>query len=188
MTLLTVLSGLQSDGSDGSDGPSGTAIPCDPLFETSTSSETLLGVEEHVSAYAEAVAGGVVDLLIGVPAPTGEQAEKYQKYLAQLRDRESKEDFTFPAQYMFKDVPEVRRPATTRSRCSSARWTVQHQRRHAQRVAPTSKRAARCTSTPTASSRAGTSTPTAAWRRCARSKQAVEQLGVDLGAGASPPG
>jgi uncharacterized protein len=59
-----------------------------------------------VSACAEAVAGGVVDLLIGVPAPTGEQAEKYQKYLAQLRDRESKEDFTFPAQYMFKDVPE----------------------------------------------------------------------------------
>ena len=59
-----------------------------------------------MSACAEAVAGGVVDLLIGVPAPTGEQAEKYQKYLAQLRDRESKEDFTFPAQYMFKDVPE----------------------------------------------------------------------------------
>jgi uncharacterized protein len=59
-----------------------------------------------VSAYAEAAAGGVVDLLIGVPAPTGEQAEKYQKYLALLRDRESKEDFTFPAQYMFKQVPE----------------------------------------------------------------------------------
>ena len=59
-----------------------------------------------MSAYAEAAAGGVVDLLIGVPAPTGEQAEKYQKYLAQMRDRESREDFTFPAQYMFKDVPE----------------------------------------------------------------------------------
>jgi predicted TIM-barrel fold metal-dependent hydrolase len=59
-----------------------------------------------VSAYAEAAAGGVVDLLIGVPAPTAEQAEKYQRYLASLRDRESKEDFTFPAQYMFKHVPE----------------------------------------------------------------------------------
>src|SRR4029077_12579113 len=56
--------------------------------------------------YAEAAAGGVVDLLIGVPAPTAEQAEKYQRYLASLRDRESKEDFTFPAQYMFKHVPE----------------------------------------------------------------------------------
>jgi uncharacterized protein len=59
-----------------------------------------------VTAYAEAAAGGVVDLLIGVPAPTGEQAEKYQRYLASVRDRESKEDFTFPAQYMFKQVPE----------------------------------------------------------------------------------
>jgi uncharacterized protein len=59
-----------------------------------------------VSAYAEAAAGGVVDLLIGVPAPAAEQAEKYQRYLSSLRDRESKEDFTFPAQYMFKDVPD----------------------------------------------------------------------------------
>ena len=46
-----------------------------------------------MSAYAEAAASGVVDLLIGVPAPTAEQAEKYQRYLASLRDRESKEDF-----------------------------------------------------------------------------------------------
>jgi predicted TIM-barrel fold metal-dependent hydrolase len=59
-----------------------------------------------VSAYEQAAAGGVVDLLIGVPAPSAEQAEKYQRYLASLRDRESKEDFTFPAQYMFKNVPE----------------------------------------------------------------------------------
>ncbi len=59
-----------------------------------------------MSAYAEAAAGGVVDLLIGVPAPAAEQAEKYQRYLSSLRDRESKEDFTFPAQYMFKDVPD----------------------------------------------------------------------------------
>jgi predicted TIM-barrel fold metal-dependent hydrolase len=59
-----------------------------------------------LDAYEEAAAGGVVDLLIGVPAPSAEQAEKYQRYLASLRDRESKEDFTFPAQYMFKHVPE----------------------------------------------------------------------------------
>jgi uncharacterized protein len=59
-----------------------------------------------VTAYAEAAAGGVVDLLIGVPAPTGAQGEKYQKYLLSVRDRESKEDFRFPAQYMFKEVPE----------------------------------------------------------------------------------
>jgi uncharacterized protein len=59
-----------------------------------------------LSAYAEAASGGVVDLLVGIPAPSGEQAQKYQRYLAQLRDHESKHDFTFPAQYMFRDVPE----------------------------------------------------------------------------------
>ncbi len=59
-----------------------------------------------MSAFTSAQAGGVVDLMIGLPAPTAEQAEKYQRYLSQLRDRQSKEDFTFPAQYMFKNVPE----------------------------------------------------------------------------------
>ena len=59
-----------------------------------------------VSAYSDAHAGGVVDLMIGVPAPTGEMGEKYRKYLTQVLDPETKEQFTFPAQYMFKDVPE----------------------------------------------------------------------------------
>ena len=59
-----------------------------------------------MSAFTSAQAGGVVDLMIGLPAPPAEQAEKYQRYLSQLRDRQSKEDFTFPAQYMFKNVPE----------------------------------------------------------------------------------
>ncbi len=57
-------------------------------------------------AFEEAAAGGVVDLMIGVPSPTAEHADKYRKYLAQVHDRESREDFTFPAQYMFKNVPE----------------------------------------------------------------------------------
>jgi predicted TIM-barrel fold metal-dependent hydrolase len=56
--------------------------------------------------FDQARSAGVVDLMIGVPAPTGEAAEKYRKYLSQIRDRETKEEFTFPAQYMFKDVPE----------------------------------------------------------------------------------
>jgi hypothetical protein len=60
---------------------------------------------ELPAAYRDALAGGVVDLLIGVPTSTAEQAEKYRKYLAQVHDRETKEQFTFPAQYMFKDVP-----------------------------------------------------------------------------------
>ena len=96
-----------------------------------------------MSAYAEAVAGGVVDLLIGVPAPTGEQAEKYQKYLAQLRDRESKEDFTFPAQYMFKDVPEFADLDDPVETLVAEMDRLRHPRRHAATSRRTSRPAAR---------------------------------------------
>ncbi|GIU88275.1 MAG: hypothetical protein KatS3mg009_2790 [Acidimicrobiia bacterium] len=58
------------------------------------------------SAFEEARAGGVVDLMIGVPAPSGEMAEKYRRYMSQVRDAESRDVFKMPAQYMFKDVPE----------------------------------------------------------------------------------
>jgi predicted TIM-barrel fold metal-dependent hydrolase len=44
--------------------------------------------------------------MIGVPAPSGEMAEKYRRYLSQVHDTESRDVFTMPAQYMFKDVPE----------------------------------------------------------------------------------
>jgi predicted TIM-barrel fold metal-dependent hydrolase len=46
---------------------------------------------------------GVIDLMIA--PPFREAKRTYQFLRANLRDRESLEDFEFPAQYMFKDVP-----------------------------------------------------------------------------------
>ena len=46
----------------------------------------------------------------------GRASREVPEYLAQLRTAKSKEDFEFPAQYMFKNVPDTRERATTRSR------------------------------------------------------------------------
>ncbi len=46
---------------------------------------------------------GVIDLMIAPPFPDAKRT--YQFLRANLRDRESLEEFEFPAQYMFKDVP-----------------------------------------------------------------------------------
>ncbi len=46
---------------------------------------------------------GVIDLMIAPPFPDTKRT--YQFLRANLRDRESLEEFEFPAQYMFKDVP-----------------------------------------------------------------------------------
>jgi predicted TIM-barrel fold metal-dependent hydrolase len=48
---------------------------------------------------------GVIDLMIGFPQ--ADRRHNYEFLRANLRDRESLEDFEFPAQYMFKDVPKV---------------------------------------------------------------------------------
>jgi len=46
---------------------------------------------------------GIVDLMIGFPID--DRREHYKFMLPALRDKESKEDFEFPAQYMFKAPP-----------------------------------------------------------------------------------
>jgi predicted TIM-barrel fold metal-dependent hydrolase len=48
---------------------------------------------------------GIVDTMIGFP--TGDMKALYAFITRQTKDRESKEEFAFPAQYMFKDVPDV---------------------------------------------------------------------------------
>jgi uncharacterized protein len=48
---------------------------------------------------------GVIDLMIGFPQ--ADRRNNYDFMRANLRDRESLEEFEFPAQYMFKDVPKV---------------------------------------------------------------------------------
>ena len=48
---------------------------------------------------------GVIDLMIGFPQ--ADRRHNYEFMRANLRDRESLEEFEFPAQYMFKHVPKV---------------------------------------------------------------------------------
>ncbi len=48
---------------------------------------------------------GVIDLMMGIPS--GDQARWYDFLKTQLLDRESREDFEFPAEYMFHDVPHL---------------------------------------------------------------------------------
>jgi len=52
---------------------------------------------------------GVIDLMIGFPH--ADRRNNYDFLRANLRDRESLDDFEFPAQYMFKNVPKVDPPS-----------------------------------------------------------------------------
>ncbi len=47
---------------------------------------------------------GVIDTMIGFPNP--DMRATYEFITKQTKDRQSKEEFKFPAEYMFKDVPE----------------------------------------------------------------------------------
>ena len=47
---------------------------------------------------------GIVDTMIGFPH--ADMAGVYDFITRQTKDRESKEDFAFPVEYMFKQVPE----------------------------------------------------------------------------------
>jgi uncharacterized protein len=47
---------------------------------------------------------GVIDLMLGIPE--GHKKDWYGFLRTQLHDKESLEDFEFPVQYMFKDVPK----------------------------------------------------------------------------------
>jgi len=48
---------------------------------------------------------GIVDTMLGIPEP--DRHGWYEFLKPQLRDRESREEFEFPAQYMFKEIPEA---------------------------------------------------------------------------------
>src|SRR5680860_707557 len=48
---------------------------------------------------------GVVDLMMGIPS--GDPRRWYDFLRTQLLDRESREDFEFPVEYMFHDVPKL---------------------------------------------------------------------------------
>ncbi len=47
---------------------------------------------------------GIIDLMLGIPE--GNKKDWYEFLRGQLHDKESLEEFEFPVQYMFKDVPK----------------------------------------------------------------------------------
>src|SRR3954454_24333572 len=56
---------------------------------------------------------GIVDLGMGFPYTSIEEKKAaYGFFKANLKDRQSLEEMEFPAQYMFKDVPDVVSPDT----------------------------------------------------------------------------
>jgi predicted TIM-barrel fold metal-dependent hydrolase len=56
---------------------------------------------------------GIVDLGMGFPYRSIEEKKAaYDFFKANLKDKQSLEEFEFPAQYMFKDVPDVVSPDT----------------------------------------------------------------------------
>ena len=66
---------------------------------------------------------GIIDTMIGFPHK--DMKEVYAFITRQTKDRESKEDFAFPVEYMFKQVPEkqyldVDDPISV----TSTRWTA----------------------------------------------------------------
>ena len=61
---------------------------------------------------------GVIDLMIGFPE--ADRRHNYDFLRANLRDRESLDEFEFPAQYMFKNVPEGRGAVAIRCSASSS--------------------------------------------------------------------
>ena len=110
---------------------------------------------------------GIIDLMLGIP--DGPKKDWYEFLKPLVRDHESQDEFEFPAQYMFKEVPED--PHTDDNVAyvlgQMDRYSIDtgHDRlRHRGRQRP-----GRCASTPTASSPRSASTPTGAWTRCATS-------------------
>ena len=113
---------------------------------------------------------GVIDLMLGVPS--GDPRRWYDFLRTQLLDRESREDFEFPAQYMFKNVPHLEEHMD-----DPVGYVLSEMDRHgiAKAMLGTSFKneavpAASSRTTPTASSGASRSTRTGAWRASASSR------------------
>ncbi len=68
---------------------------------------------------------GIIDLGIGFPHTSVEEKKAtYDFFRPLLKDEQSAKDFEFPAQYMFKDVPDLVEPGTDVIAVDrSTRWT-----------------------------------------------------------------
>ena len=114
---------------------------------------------------------GIVDLGIGFPYQSIEEKKAaYDFFRPTLKDRQSLEEFEFPAQYMFKDVPDV-----VDARRRRVQWIVDKMDEFDIEQAMTGLSAERhpgqAPSTPAGSTCSCAPTRTRAWTRCARSEQ-----------------
>ncbi|HVH18943.1 MAG TPA: amidohydrolase, partial [Myxococcota bacterium] len=50
---------------------------------------------------------GIIDLMLGIPSPEPKRNYDFMRPL--FRDKESRDSFDFPVEYMFKDVPQTGR-------------------------------------------------------------------------------
>lgn len=65
----------------------------------------------------------VIDLMMAIPV-SGDNSEWYESFKPLLMDEESRQAFKMPAQYMFKDIPQVG-PVEDK-----VAWTIGHMDRH----------------------------------------------------------
>ena len=104
---------------------------------------------------------GIVDTMIGFPH--GDMKELYRFITRQTKDAESKEQMAFPAEYMFKQVPDASsRDRTTPSASRCVRWTAGGSSGDSSAATASVKR--HSPSTPTGSFPPRRPIPTTAWR------------------------
>ncbi len=66
---------------------------------------------------------GIIDTMLGIPSREDRQ-DWYESFKPLLKDEESRQLFSMPAQYMFKDIPE------TNNVDDFVKWTVENLDRH----------------------------------------------------------
>ena len=92
----------------------------------------------------------IIDCMIGFPIE--DKKKLYEFITKQTKDSQSKDEYEFPVEYMFKDVPDEYEVAVTiPSRSRSARWTSTASS-GASSASGAATPSARSRSTPTASS------------------------------------
>ena len=111
---------------------------------------------------------GVVETMIGIPSPN--QPATYDFMRPLFRDRESLDQFDFPVQYMFKDVPKTGHARGLHQVHAREDGRVRDREGGDRRLARQRNVGARaCASTPTASFHRVRRTRTRRWRACAGS-------------------
>ena len=119
----------------------------------------------------------IVDLFLNIPSPEEKRVYDFMRPL--FLDKESRQSFEFPVEYMFKDVPKVGKQEDYIGYTVQRDGQVRHREGDDRRLARERDRAARAEGRiPIASSARPASTRTTAWRACASSCAVHERFGI----------